>query len=64
MKNFGPLFHSLAMFLVIGVLLLQVHDVSCRTGLSSQDKQELLNAHNHFRGIVNPPASNMEKMVI
>ena len=34
-----------------------------QTSLSSEDQQELLNAHNHFRGIVSPPASNMERMV-
>ena len=31
--------------------------------LSVESQQELLNAHNFFRGIVNPPASNMERMV-
>ena len=62
MNNFGPLFHSLA--LVIGVFLLNVHLASCQTGLSDRDKQELLNAHNHFRGIVDPTASNMEEMVM
>ena len=34
-----------------------------QTSLSSEDQQELLNAHNHFRGIVSPHASNMERMV-
>ena len=62
MNNFSPLYHSVV--LVVGVFLLQVHDASCQTGLSSQDEQELLNAHNHFRGIVDPPASNMEQMVM
>ena len=31
--------------------------------LSMEAQQELLNAHNFFRGIVAPPTSNMEKMV-
>ena len=31
--------------------------------LSMEAQQELLNAHNFFRGIVAPPASNMETMV-
>ena len=35
----------------------------CQTSLSSQDQQELLNAHNHYRGLVNPTASNMQRMV-
>lgn len=34
-----------------------------QTSLSSQDQQELLNAHNHYRSIVSPSASNMERMV-
>ena len=44
--------------------MLQVHDGFCQSGLSNREKQELLDAHNHFRGIVDPPASNMEEMVI
>ena len=36
---------------------------SGQTSLSAADKQEVLNAHNHFRSIVNPIATNMEKMV-
>ena len=36
-----------------------VYEVSCQTGLSSQDQQELLNAHNHFRGLVSPTARNL-----
>ena len=40
-----------------------VDESSCQTSLSSQDQQELLNAHNHYRGLVNPTASNMQRMV-
>ena len=40
-----------------------VYQASCQTSLSSQDQQELLNAHNHYRSIVAPTASNMEGMV-
>ena len=31
--------------------------------LSVESQQELLNAHNFFRGIVDPPASNIQRMV-
>ncbi len=34
-----------------------------QTGLSASDKDELLIAHNYFRGIVDPIAANMERMV-
>ncbi len=34
-----------------------------QTQLSDSDEQELLSAHNHFRGIVDPIATNMERMV-
>ena len=44
-------------------LALLYGQVSCQTGLTSQDRQELLDAHNHYRGIVSPTASNMERMV-
>lgn len=40
-----------------------VDQALCQTSLSSQDQQELLNAHNHYRSIVSPSASNMERMV-
>lgn len=53
---------SLTIYTVIYSSLLW-YTVSAQTSLSNQDQQELLNAHNHFRGIVNPTASNMERMV-
>ena len=37
--------------------------VSAQNSLSSADNQELLDAHNMFRGMVNPPATNMLRMV-
>ena len=40
-----------------------VDQALCQTSLSSQDQQKLLNAHNHYRSIVSPSASNMERMV-
>ena len=46
---------------ILGLLLLQ--RASCQTGLSGRDERELLDAHNHFRSIVIPAASNMERMV-
>ena len=32
-------------------------------GLSEEEKEELLNAHNHYRGQVDPVATNMLMMV-
>ena len=32
-------------------------------GLSDDEKVEMLRAHNHFRGMVSPIATNMERMV-
>ena len=32
-------------------------------GLSEEEKEEILNAHNHYRGQVDPVATNMLKMV-
>ena len=32
-------------------------------GLSEEEKEEILNAHNHYRGLVDPIAGNMLKMV-
>ena len=33
------------------------------TGLSEEEKLEILNAHNYYRSIVDPVATNMLKMV-
>ena len=32
-------------------------------GLGEEEKEEILNAHNHYRGQVDPVATNMLKMV-
>ena len=37
--------------------------VLAQTSLTDNDRRELLDAHNHFRRIVSPSASNMIKMV-
>ena len=37
--------------------------VLCQTGLTDADEQEILDAHNSFRGQVSPSAANMERMV-
>ena len=56
-RRFSPYLRSVLF------LLLSVRLSVCQTGLSSRDEQELLSAHNYFRGIVDPTASNMEQMV-
>ena len=33
------------------------------TKLTESDRQEILDAHNNFRGMVDPTASNMQRMV-
>ena len=47
---------ALCCFLLLG-------RVNGQTGLSESDKQTVLTAHNQFRGMVSPTASNMERMV-
>lgn len=32
-------------------------------GLTEEEKQEIVNAHNYYRGMVDPIATNMEMMV-
>ena len=36
----------------------------CPKSLASEDISEIVRAHNRFRGLVNPPAANMEEMVL
>ena len=52
---------------IIGIFITAVHIaimcVSAQNSLSAEDKQELLDAHNMFRGMVSPPATNMLRMV-
>ena len=47
------------------VIALGIHGtiVYAQNSLSEDNKQELLDIHNLFRGIVTPPASNMLRMV-
>ena len=45
------------------VLLLAVSYGVYGQGLSEEEKEEILNAHNHYRGQVEPVATNMLKMV-
>ena len=54
---------SVVFYLVAVLWCSFVYEGSCQTSLSSQDQQELLNVHNHYRGLVSPTASNMETMV-
>ena len=49
--------------IVVALCYCFVRESSCQTSLSSQDQQELLDAHNHYRGIVTPTASDMQTMV-
>ena len=54
------------MELVISHLLLCLGTISSVCGqnsLSEADSQELLDAHNRFRSMVDPPATNMRRMV-
>ena len=50
--------NPLAMFLLLG-LFWMAHGQA----LSEDEKEEILNAHNHYRGQVDPIATNMIKMV-
>ncbi|XP_064398516.1 peptidase inhibitor 16-like [Halichondria panicea] len=44
------------------VFLLGVVSVMSTSGLSDDEKTEVLNAHNYYRGLVDPVASNMQRM--
>ena len=47
--------------LIVGLLLsVLVEDIAC---LTEAEKMIILDAHNRFRGIVSPPAADMQKMV-
>jgi len=43
--------------------LLAISSVCGQNSLSEADRQELLDAHNRFRSMVDPPATNMRRMV-
>ena len=47
--------------LIVGLLLsVLVEDIAC---LTEAEKMIILDAHNRFRGMVRPPAADMQKMV-
>ena len=53
-------------YLCVSLILCSLWLAAGQTGmgsLSMEARQELLDAHNLFRGIVAPPASNMQRMV-
>ena len=51
-------------WLLCGVLVLLAMSYGVYgQGLSEEEKEEILNAHNHYRGQVDPIASNMLMMV-
>ena len=43
--------------------LVAISSVCGQNSLSEADQQEILEAHNRFRSMVDPPASNMRRMV-
>ena len=53
--------------MVISICVLLVTTLQCVLSqplpLSEADIQELVSAHNFFRGMVDPPASNMQRVV-
>lgn len=63
---FGPFrslqFGSSRIFLA-ALLLLSYTLTITRAALRDEDKEEILSAHNHYRSIVDPVATNMQKMV-
>ena len=50
--------------LVAALCYFFVHESSCQTSISNQDQQELLNAHNRYRGIITPTASDMQTVSV
>ena len=57
---------KVTIYVLVCVLLYiwQCGSVLAQTGLSEEEKLEVLNAHNRVRSTVNPIATNMEKMVM
>ena len=43
--------------------LVAISSVRGQNSLSGADQQEILETHNRFRSMVDPPASNMRRMV-
>ena len=58
MKYLATIF-TFALFVTIGV----VHTSAQTVGLTDDEKEEVLRAHNYYRGLVDPVAANMERMV-
>jgi len=57
---------AVCIMLVFFPVIVFLASCSCaltQTGLSSSDKQELLDAHNYFRAGVSPIATDMKMMV-
>ena len=48
---------------VVLLLLAVVWGVRAQQGLSEEEAQEILNAHNYYRSLVDPIATNMLKLV-
>ena len=51
-----------ANLLIIGAIVLPA--IAKEQYISTSEIDDIVNAHNDFRSIVNPPASNMKTMVI
>ncbi len=51
------------LFATVLVFLLGVASVMSTSGLTDDEKKEVLNAHNYYRGLVDPVASNMQRVV-
>ena len=63
-RGHSPTTVMYSQWLLCGVLvLLAVSYGVYGQGLSEEEKEEILNAHNHYRGQVDPIASNMLMMV-
>ena len=53
----------MALKIPVVLLLLALTWTAHGQGLTEEEKEEILNAHNHYRGLVDPIATNMLKMV-
>ena len=51
------------LFLLLLCTALVVEDVMGQTGLTESDKEAILEAHNSLRGMVEPSATNMARLV-
>lgn len=65
-QNFYMIMYTTRLVLVFLVVLSQTTTITGQgtaIPLSNADIQELVDAHNLFRGMVDPPASNMQPVV-